>query len=112
HAVEVGDVVAVVALGGRVEGHQPQAGDAEVREVVDPLGQAREVADAVVVPVHERLDVQAVADGVLPPEVAGVGDPHARTAATGPAAVTPSCGRTFAPKASRKASCSFPTWCR
>ena len=35
-----------------------------------------EVADAVAVPVHERLDVEAVDDGVLPPQVAGVGDPH------------------------------------
>src|SRR3712207_9431504 len=32
-AVEVGDVVAVVALDGRIEGHQPQAGHAEVGEV-------------------------------------------------------------------------------
>src|SRR4029453_15139805 len=82
-AVEVGDVVAVVALGRRVKGHQPQAGDAEVGEVVDALGQAREVADAVAVPVHERLDVQAVDDRVLPPEIGGVGDPHTATAGGG-----------------------------
>ena len=75
-AVEVGDVVAVVAVAGRIEGHQPQAGDAEVGEVVDPLGEPDEVAAAVAVPVHEGLDVQAVDDGVLPPQVGRVGDPH------------------------------------
>ena len=77
--VEVGDVVAVVVVGRRVERHQPQARDAQVGQVVDPLDQARQVADAVVVPVHERLDVQAVDDGVLPPQVTGVVDPHAVT---------------------------------
>src|SRR3712207_7637263 len=41
-AVEVGDVVAVVPLGGRVEGHQPQAGHAEVGQVVDALGESGE----------------------------------------------------------------------
>jgi hypothetical protein len=42
-AVEVGDVVAVVAVRGRVEGHQPQAGDPELGEVVDAFGQSDEV---------------------------------------------------------------------
>ena len=51
--------------------------------MVDPLGQPDEVADAVAVPVHEGLDVEAVDDGVLPPEVGGVGDPHAGTATAG-----------------------------
>src|SRR3712207_1791793 len=111
-AVEVGDVVAVVALGGRVEGHQPQAGDPEVGQVVDALGEAREVADAVAVPVQERLDVQAVDDRVLPPQVGRIGDPHAGTATAGPGRRTSNCGSTRSPKASRKPRCSCPTWCR
>src|SRR5690606_24324525 len=41
--VVVGDVVPVVAVRGRVERHQPQTGDADVGEVVDPLGQPGEV---------------------------------------------------------------------
>ena len=102
--VEVGDVVPVVPLAGRVEGHQPQAGDAEVGQVVDPLREPGEVTDPVGVPVHVRLDVQAVDDGVLPPEVGRVGDPHSATAGSG--AVTPSCGSTCAPNASRNACCS------
>ena len=48
-AVVVGDVVAVVAIGGRVERHQPEAGDAETGEVVDAPGQPGEVAHAVAV---------------------------------------------------------------
>ena len=43
-AEEVGDVVAVVDVTRRVERHQPQAGDAEVGEVVDPARHARQVA--------------------------------------------------------------------
>ena len=40
-------------------------------QVVDALDQPGEVADAVAVPVEERLDVEAVDDPVLPPLVAG-----------------------------------------
>ena len=70
-AVEVGDVVAVVALARGVEGHEPEATRAEAGEVVDALGQALEVADAVAVLIEEGLDVEAVHDRVLPPDVAG-----------------------------------------
>ena len=85
-AVEVGDVVAVVAVGRGVDRHQPEAGDPELGEVVDALRQPGQVAAAVAVPVEEGLDVEAVDDRGLPPQVAGVGDPHG--------AVTPSSGST------------------
>ena len=75
-AVEVDDVVAVVAVGRGVERHEPQARHAQLGQVVDALGQPRQVAAPVAVGVEERLDVQAVDDRVLPPQVAGVGDPH------------------------------------
>ena len=75
-AVEVADVVAVVAVGGRIERHEPEARDTEIGEVVDAAGEAGEVADPVVVAVHVRLDVEAVDHRALPPQVAGVGDPH------------------------------------
>jgi hypothetical protein len=65
----VGDVVAVVAVGGGLEGHQPEAGDAESREVVEPAGQPAKVADPVAVRVGERLDVEAIDDRVLVPLV-------------------------------------------
>ena len=60
HAVEVRHVVAVVALAGRHERHQPQAVDPEPGEVVQAFAQARQVAATVPVGVEERLDVQAV----------------------------------------------------
>ena len=65
----VGDVVAVVAAGRGIERQQPQRGDAEVLQVVELLGQAGEVADAVVVAVGERLDVKLIDDRVLVPEL-------------------------------------------
>ena len=48
----------------------------EVGEVVDAAREAGEVADAVAVAVEEGLDVEAVDDRRLPPQVAGVGDLH------------------------------------
>ena len=69
----VGDVVAVVAAGRGVERQQPQRGDAEILQIVELLGQAREIADAVIVAVAKRLDVELVDDGVLVPELVGGG---------------------------------------
>ena len=68
-AVVVRHVVAVVAVGRRIERLEPEAGDAEPGEVVQPARQAVEVADAVAVAVDVLLDVEAVDDGVLVPEV-------------------------------------------
>ncbi len=92
---------------GLVTSNQPHE---HLREMVAAYREAGEVADAVTVPVHERLDVQAVDDGGLPPEVAGVGDPHTATACSG--ATTSNWGSTCSPNASRKPRCSWPTWCR
>ena len=64
----VRDVVAVVLERRGKEGQQPEAGDAEILQVVELLRQALEVADAVVVAVEERLDVRLVDDRVLVPE--------------------------------------------
>lgn len=75
-AVEVADVVPVVAVGGRVNRHQPQARDAEVGEIVDALGQTLEVTDAVPVRIEIGLDIQAVVDRRLPPQVGGVRGLH------------------------------------
>jgi hypothetical protein len=63
----VGDVVAVVAQRRRIERQQPQRGDAEVAQVIEPLREAPEVADAVGVAVAEGLGVQLVDDRVLVP---------------------------------------------
>ena len=68
HVGVVGDVVAVVAQRRRIERQQPDRVDAELLDVVEPLGQPGEVADAVAVGVVERLDVHLIDDGVLVPE--------------------------------------------
>ena len=73
----VGDVVAVVLERRREERQQPEAGDAEVLQVIELARQAAEVADAVVVAVEERLDVRFVDDRVLVPERI-VGERHGR----------------------------------
>jgi hypothetical protein len=52
-----------------VERQQPQAGDAETREVGQLIRETDEIADAVAVRVDEGLDVQAIDDGVLVPEI-------------------------------------------
>ena len=70
-AVVVGDVVAVVAVRASAGTAPSQTHvDAEALEVVEPAAQPLEVADAVAVGVQERLDVEAVDDRVLVPEVA------------------------------------------
>ena len=71
--VVVGNVVAVVLERRRIERHQPDGVDAEVFDVVELRGEPAEVADAVVVGVEERLDVQLVDDRVLVPERVGGG---------------------------------------
>ena len=68
----VGDVVAVVAAGRGIERQQPQRGDAEVLQIAELLGQAREIADAVIVAVGKGLDVKLIDDGVLVPELVAV----------------------------------------
>ena len=69
YAVEVGDIVAVVLVGRRIERQQPQAGDAKPGEIRQPFRQSGEITDTVAVAVDKGFDVQAVDDGVLVPEV-------------------------------------------
>lgn len=64
----IGDVVAIVAAGRGIERQQPQRGDAEILQVWQFFGQPGEVADAVMVAVGKRLDVELVDDRVLVPE--------------------------------------------
>ena len=68
HAAIVGDVVAVVEARRGIERQQPDRVDAEIGDVVELGDQAGEIADAVVVGIEERLDVQLVDDRVLVPE--------------------------------------------
>jgi hypothetical protein len=65
----VGDVVAVVATGRGVERQQPDRVDAEFLQIVELVGQACKVADAVVIGIGERLHMELVDDRVLEPEL-------------------------------------------
>jgi hypothetical protein len=71
--VVVGDVVAVVAVRRRIHGCEPKRIDAEALEVVEPITKTSEVANAVPVSVHERLDREAVDDSVAIPGLHGGG---------------------------------------
>ena len=67
HVEIVGHVVAVVAARRRVVGQQPERVDAERYQIVQSREQAGEIADAVVVAVEERLDVDLVDHRFLVP---------------------------------------------
>ena len=69
----VGDVVAVVVLRRGVDGREPDHVDAERAQVVEPVGDPLEVADAVAVGVRERARVDLVDDRRLPPRLAAAG---------------------------------------
>ena len=66
-AAVVGDVVAVVPERRGVERHHPDRRDAEVLDVIELPGDAFEIADAVVVRIEERLDVQLIEQRVAVP---------------------------------------------
>ena len=71
HVDVVGDVVAVVAQRRREKRQQPDAGDAEVLQIVQPRKQSGKVADAVAVRVGEGAHVEFVDDRVFVPERIG-----------------------------------------
>ena len=79
-AVIVRDVVAVVLAGRRLERHQPDRGDAEALQIIQPAQQALEIADAVAVGVHIGADGETIEYAVLVPEVVD----HAEAASFGP----------------------------
>ncbi len=54
--IMVGDVVTVIAPGRSLERHQPDGGDAQPVQIVQPPHQPGEIADAVAIRVHEGLD--------------------------------------------------------
>ena len=69
HAPVLGDVIAVVAQGRRIERQQPDRRHAQFANVVQLFDQTAKVADAVVVGVIERLDVGLVDHGVAVPVI-------------------------------------------
>src|SRR5262245_3631836 len=69
-AVIVRDVVPVIAMRRGLERHQPNGGDAEAVQIVEPPRQAAKIADAVTIGIHVGADREAINDGILVPEVA------------------------------------------
>jgi hypothetical protein len=67
--IEVGHVIAVVAVRRRVERQKPDARCAERFDMIEPVGKPAEIADPVAVGIHEGFDIDAVDDGVLVPEI-------------------------------------------
>ena len=65
--IVIGDVIAVIALGGRIEREQPERRDTELLQVVKLAGQPTEVANAVCVGIGKGLDVYLINDGVPVP---------------------------------------------
>ena len=63
------DVVTVVAQRRRIKGQQPDGGDSQFLQIIEPLRQAGEIADAVAVAVAKRAHVQLINDGIFVPEV-------------------------------------------
>jgi hypothetical protein len=74
--VIIGHIVTVVALGGSLERHQPEGGDAEPVEVIQAAHQPLEVADAVAIGIHVGADRQAVDHRVLVPQIVDHGCPR------------------------------------
>ncbi len=70
--VVVGDVIAVVRLGGDVARGQPDSTHAETFQMVQLGGDAVEVPDAVAVGILEAFYIDFVGDGLLPPDEAVV----------------------------------------
>jgi hypothetical protein len=93
----VGDVVPVVTHRRGVERGHPQQVDAEPAQVVQPRGQAGQVAPAVAVRVGERRQVHLVADG-LPPPVGCHDTPHRTVRKNARSSETNSAGSSSAAK--------------
>ena len=64
----IGDVVSVIPQRRRIEGQEPNGGNAELLEIIQLFHQAAEVAHPVAVAVAKCFDVQLVDDRVLVPK--------------------------------------------
>jgi hypothetical protein len=74
-AVVIRYVIAIIAQWRRLERHQPDGGDTQPVQVVQPPHQALEVTDAVAVGIHVASNRQAIDDRVLVPQIVDHGLP-------------------------------------
>ena len=64
----IGDVVAVVAQGRRIEGEDPEGGYAQIGEIAQAAGEAGEIAEAVAVAILEAFHVGLIDDRFAVPK--------------------------------------------
>src|SRR3984893_4181821 len=107
----IADVVTVIEPGGRIKRQQPDRRGAEIGNVVELGNEAREVADAVLVRIEERFDVQLIDDRVLVPQVilggcVEPGEPNVHDAFSGSGATRQMANGSSA--GSRRTRCSLP----
>ncbi len=70
--VIVGYIIAVIPLRGRVEGQQPNGGDAEVLQIVEFFNKPFDIPDTITIAIEKGLDVKLVNDGILIPLIRNV----------------------------------------
>ena len=63
----VGDVIAIVVVGGLVDRGEPDDVDAELLEIRDAARDTRQVADAIAVRILEAARIDLIDDGLFPP---------------------------------------------
>ena len=68
HSIHVGDIVTVITKGARAKRHQPDGGDSQILQVVEFLGKALKIADAVIGAVEKTFDMQLIYNDVFKPE--------------------------------------------
>src|SRR3954465_6820660 len=66
--VVVGNVIPVILAGGRIKRQQPDGIHPELLDVIQLLGEPREIAYAVIVGVEKRSDVHLINNSVLVPK--------------------------------------------
>jgi hypothetical protein len=67
--VEIADVVAIVAAGGALEGHEPKSGDSHAVKVIEPPEKALEVTHSVTIRIHVGGGGKTIEDCVLVPQI-------------------------------------------
>ena len=63
----IADIIAVVVVWGFVDGGHPDHVDAKILQIIQPVGNSFQIADAVSVTVHKAAGVNLINDRFLPP---------------------------------------------
>ena len=69
NSVIVQNIVSLVSIWTGVKRHQPNAVGAQIRDMIEAMSQAGEIAKAVAIRIHEGLHVNAINNRILVPEI-------------------------------------------